>query len=82
MRQIKKMQARGIYDPEKEDPFDLFISSTNIRWCYYKETQRILGSTYGECPPLAAHPRQRVRRDARPQGARHVARADCCCASV
>ncbi|KAJ0392222.1 hypothetical protein P43SY_011549 [Pythium insidiosum] len=47
MRQIKKMQQRGLYDSNKDDPFELFISSTDIRWCYYKETQKILGSTYG-----------------------------------
>lgn len=32
---------------EEDDPFDFFISSTNIRWCYYHETQRILGNTFG-----------------------------------
>jgi len=47
MKQIKKLQARGLHDADKEDPFDLFISTTQIRWCYYKETQRILGNTYG-----------------------------------
>lgn len=49
MRQIKKQQQRGLYDPNKDDPFELFISSTDIRWCYYKETHKILGSTYGMC---------------------------------
>ena len=34
-------------DPEKEDPFSLFVASTNIRYCYYSETHKILGSTYG-----------------------------------
>lgn len=32
---------------DEDDPFDFFISATNIRWCYYRETDRILGSTYG-----------------------------------
>ncbi|KAI9908386.1 hypothetical protein PsorP6_004680 [Peronosclerospora sorghi] len=49
MRQIKKQQQRGLYDPSKEDPFELFIASTDIRWCYYKETHKVLGSTYGMC---------------------------------
>lgn len=49
MRQIKKQQQRGLYDPNKDDPFELFISSTDIRWCYYKDTHKILGSTYGMC---------------------------------
>eukprot|EP00938_MAST-03A_sp_MAST-3A-sp1_P007187 g7187.t1 len=49
MRQIKKLIKRGLYDPDKENPFDLFISSTNIRYTYYKDTHKILGSTYGMC---------------------------------
>lgn len=47
MRQIKKMAQRGLLDPEKEDPFSLFVASTNIRYCFYSETHKILGSTYG-----------------------------------
>ena len=51
MRQIKKLQAKGLYEKPDEDNggdnFDLFISSTNIRWCYYKESQRVLGNTFG-----------------------------------
>ncbi len=49
MRQIKKMVRRGLYDAERDDPFDLFVSSTNIRWAYYKETDKILGQTFGMC---------------------------------
>lgn len=47
MKQIKRQIAKGLYDPETDNPFDLFISSTDIRWCYYKESQKILGQTYG-----------------------------------
>lgn len=47
MKQIKRQQARGAYDPETENPFSLFVSSTQIRWCYYKETENILGQTFG-----------------------------------
>ncbi|PNW85567.1 hypothetical protein CHLRE_03g192850v5 [Chlamydomonas reinhardtii] len=47
MKQIKKLAQRGLLDPEKEDPFALFVASTNIRYCYYHETQNILGNTYG-----------------------------------
>ncbi|KAG6962562.1 hypothetical protein JG688_00008541 [Phytophthora aleatoria] len=49
MRHIKKQQQRGLYDPSKDDLFELFIGSTDIRWCYYKETHKVLGSTYGMC---------------------------------
>eukprot|EP01028_Stygiella_incarcerata_P000310 TRINITY_DN10345_c2_g1_i1.p1 TRINITY_DN10345_c2_g1~~TRINITY_DN10345_c2_g1_i1.p1 ORF type:complete len:916 (-),score=243.44 TRINITY_DN10345_c2_g1_i1:253-3000(-) len=41
--------SRGLIDPEKEDPFDLFLSSTEVRYCFYHESHRILGSTYGMC---------------------------------
>lgn len=49
IKEIKKSQARGLYDPERDDPFELFISSTDIRWTYYKETDKILGQTFGMC---------------------------------
>ncbi|KAG1681159.1 hypothetical protein FOA52_015602 [Chlamydomonas sp. UWO 241] len=49
MGQIKKLMQRGLLDPEKEDPFSLFVASTNIRYCYYHETQNILGNTFGMC---------------------------------
>ncbi|MEW5317221.1 MAG: hypothetical protein WDW38_008540 [Sanguina aurantia] len=47
VRQIKKLQMRGLLDVEKEDPFSLFVASTNIRYCYYNESQNILGQTFG-----------------------------------
>ena len=37
MREIKKLINRGLYDKDGENPFDLFVSSTEIRWCYYKD---------------------------------------------
>ena len=46
-RQVKKMIQRGLLDPEKDDPFELFISATDINYCYYKETARVLGNTFG-----------------------------------
>eukprot|EP01035_Chromulina_nebulosa_P031407 gene31406-41872_t len=49
MREIKRNQARGLHDPDRDDPFDLFISSTDIRWTYYKESEKILGQTFGMC---------------------------------
>ncbi|KAJ7545348.1 hypothetical protein O6H91_09G116300 [Diphasiastrum complanatum] len=49
MKQIKKMMQRGLLDPEKDDPFSLFVASTNIRYCYYAETEKILGNTFGMC---------------------------------
>lgn len=49
MKEIKRNQVRGLHDPDRDDPFDLFIASTDIRWTYYKETDKILGQTFGMC---------------------------------
>lgn len=46
---IKKEIKRGIREPNQEDPFELFVSVTNIRYTYYKDTHKILGNTYGMC---------------------------------
>jgi len=37
---------KGLYDEKIDDPFELFISSTEIRYTYYKESHKILGNTY------------------------------------
>lgn len=49
MKVIKKRIKQGLVDPDKDDPFELFISSTTIRFAYYSESQKILGNTYGMC---------------------------------
>lgn len=46
---IKRDIQRGIRDKDGSNmtPFELFIGVTEIRYCYYKETERILGNTFG-----------------------------------
>lgn len=46
---IKKEIKRGIREPNTEDPFELFLALHNIRYVYYKETEKILGNTFGMC---------------------------------
>jgi N-acetyltransferase 10 len=46
---IKKEIKRGIREANTEDPFELFVSLHDIRYVYYKETEKILGNTYGMC---------------------------------
>ena len=47
MRKLKKDIARGIRSADdSESPFELFVGSTDIRYVYYRETERILGNTY------------------------------------
>ena len=47
MKQLQKKIKSGTLDIKKDDPFELFIAATNIRYCYYHETHKILGNTYG-----------------------------------
>ena len=49
MKAIKRKKSKGILDTNKDDAFELFISSTNIRFTFYKETHKILGNTFGVC---------------------------------
>lgn len=49
MKQIKKLAQRGLLDTSRDDPFEIFVSSTNIRYCYYAESHKILGNTFGMC---------------------------------
>ena len=49
MRQLQKKLKSGTIDVQQDNPFDLFIAATNIRYCYYSETYKILGSTFGMC---------------------------------
>lgn len=46
---IRKEIKRGIREANTEDPFELFLSLQNIRYVYYKETEKILGNTFGMC---------------------------------
>ncbi|TRY75386.1 hypothetical protein TCAL_06345 [Tigriopus californicus] len=49
MKQLQKKIKHGKFDVKEDDPFELFIAATNIRYCYYKDTHKILGNTYGMC---------------------------------
>ncbi|CCK72011.1 ribosome biosynthesis protein KRE33 KNAG_0I02250 [Huiozyma naganishii CBS 8797] len=46
---IKKEIKRGTREANDMDPFESFISNQSIRYVYYKETEKILGNTYGMC---------------------------------
>lgn len=47
-QRLKKAQSvQGKHNIDVDDPLEYFIASTNIRYCYYSETQSILGQTFG-----------------------------------
>ncbi|XP_053545303.1 RNA cytidine acetyltransferase [Bombina bombina] len=49
MRKLQKKIKSGSLNVKDDDPFELFVAATNIRYCYYNETHKILGNTYGMC---------------------------------
>ncbi|KAJ1946835.1 N-acetyltransferase 10 [Kickxella alabastrina] len=46
---IKRDVQRGIRETNTDDPFEMFITLTDIRYTYYKESHKVLGNTYGMC---------------------------------
>ncbi|KAI9626064.1 hypothetical protein H4Q26_016053 [Puccinia striiformis f. sp. tritici PST-130] len=44
---IKREVKKGHREVGDMDPFELFVSLTDIRYTYYKETEKILGQTFG-----------------------------------
>ncbi|EJD45688.1 DUF699-domain-containing protein [Auricularia subglabra TFB-10046 SS5] len=46
---IKRDVKRGVREPNEQDPFEIFVTVTDIRYTYYKDSQKILGNTYGMC---------------------------------
>jgi N-acetyltransferase 10 len=49
IKQLKSKKDRGLTlgAADAADNFELFISSTDINWCYYKDSHRVLGTTVG-----------------------------------
>ena len=52
IKKLKRDKARGLTSSgaaaaDSADNFELFISSTDINWCYYKDSHRVLGTTVG-----------------------------------
>ncbi|KAF7633817.1 RNA cytidine acetyltransferase [Meloidogyne graminicola] len=43
----KKRKQAGLIQPKSSNPFEQFILSTHINYCYYSESHRILGNTFG-----------------------------------
>ncbi|TKY57778.1 N-acetyltransferase protein [Spatholobus suberectus] len=48
-QQIEKLRQRGLLDRDKVDAFSLFLESSGLTPCLYKNTESILGNTFGMC---------------------------------
>ena len=49
IKKIKRRIEEGVGNVDEQDPFEMFITSTSIRYCFYNETHKILGNTFGMC---------------------------------
>lgn len=49
MKHLQHKVQSGKLNVKEDAPFELFLSSTKIRYCYYSQTRKILGNTYGMC---------------------------------
>lgn len=49
MKTVQRKVKSGMLNVNEDDPFELFVASTDIRYCYYSETHKILGNTFGMC---------------------------------
>ena len=47
MKKIKNKMRKGVLQLNDENAFDLFIASTDIKFRYYHDTQKVLGTTNG-----------------------------------
>lgn len=48
MKNLKKAVTKGL-QTATDDPFSLFVTSTSVRWTFYKDTHKVLGNTFGMC---------------------------------
>lgn len=49
MKQVKKLEQKGLLEKDEINEIELFMSGKDIRYCYYKDTHKILGQTFGMC---------------------------------
>ena len=49
MKKLKRDKDRGLAlaEQDQNNNFELFIGQTDISWCYYKDSHRVLGTTVG-----------------------------------
>jgi N-acetyltransferase 10 len=48
-KEFKKNVRTGLHDSNLDDPFDSFQKTNDIRYCFYRDTEQILGKTFGMC---------------------------------
>jgi N-acetyltransferase 10 len=48
MKKLKRQKERGLPgEVDQADNFELFVNQTDVTWCYYRDSHRVLGRTFG-----------------------------------
>ena len=45
-KEISKLMKQGLYERETDHPFERFLTKTDIRYCYYRDSHKVLGSNF------------------------------------
>ena len=48
-KEVKKSMKTGLHDQNLDDPFDMFQKTNDIRYCFYRDSEQVLGKTYSMC---------------------------------
>ena len=48
-QEVKKKARAGLHDSNLDDPFDMFQKTNDIRYCFYRDTEQVLGKTFSMC---------------------------------
>ena len=46
-KELKKLVRKGLKEADRDDPFELFVTATQISYTYYKNSESVVGRTYG-----------------------------------
>ena len=49
LKQIQTAMKTGEFVANEDNLFEKFVSTTSIKYCYYKETFKVLGNTFKMC---------------------------------
>ena len=47
LKKMKKQMNKGLFEANDESAFQLFYKTADIKFCYYNQTQNVLGKTFG-----------------------------------
>jgi len=48
-KEVKKGVKTGFHDANVDEPFEMFQKTTDIRYCFYRDSEQVLGKTFSMC---------------------------------